>query len=119
MSHRYLADQMLSANGGVCSEWPPGVAPKAYLFPIRNRIISGLSDITWVVQGTYKSGSCHTARFAAEQGRVVMASPGDVFSELAVAPNRLLQDGAHAVLSGEDIDQMLALSSEKNKRAVH
>lgn len=106
-SHASLATRILESKGGLLSEYPPGTEPMAYHFPRRNRIISGLADAVWIVQGTAKSGTVHTLDHALAQSKQVLATPGDVFSELAELPNKLLYDGALIVLSPDDIDLVL------------
>ena len=75
--NRELYEALLE-RGGVCSEYPPGVAPRAVFFPPRNRIISGLSDAVLVIEARVKSGTLITVDMALEQGREVYALPGRV-----------------------------------------
>ncbi|MBI3542791.1 MAG: DNA-protecting protein DprA [Deltaproteobacteria bacterium] len=102
-----LAARVLDSGGGLLSELPPGTQPRAMHFPRRNRIISGLADVVWVVQGAGRSGSLHTARAAVAQGKTVAAVPSSVFSELSQIPNRLIYDGACTVLRADDLDHLL------------
>lgn len=95
----------LEENGLVLSEYSPGTVPRPIHFPIRNRIISGLSAGVVIVEATAKSGSLITARLAAEQGREVFAIPGSIFSAGSVGPNRLIQYGAKLV---HDVDDILS-----------
>ncbi|MGN7374953.1 DNA-processing protein DprA [Bacillus halotolerans] len=85
------------------SEHPPETKPQKWHFPMRNRIISGLSEGIIVVQGKEKSGSLITAYQALEQGREVFAVPGSVFDPYAGGPIKLIQEGAKAIWSAEDI----------------
>lgn len=98
----------LCERGGVCSEYPPGTAPKNSLFPPRNRIISGLSDAVLVIEAKNRSGTLITVDMALEQGREVYALPGRVTDALSEGCNRLLQQGANIVLSAEDMIHGLA-----------
>ncbi len=98
--HALLLER-LAQEGGVLSEFPPGTAPLRYHFPMRNRIISGLSDIVVVIEARQKSGSLITAEFAAEQGRSVMAVPGRPEDELSRGCNELISQGAGIILSAE------------------
>ncbi|WP_254869588.1 DNA-processing protein DprA [Thalassospira lucentensis] len=91
--HRELYEK-LCEQGCVISEMPPGLTPQARHFPRRNRIISGLSYGTVVIEAGRNSGSLITARFAAEQGRDVFAVPGSPTDPRAAGPNSLIRDGA-------------------------
>lgn len=100
--HEKLRDQILE-NGVVFSEYPPGTRPNSYHFPVRNRIISGISQGTLVVEAGLGSGSLITARNAIVQGRDVFAVPANVGSSGSEGTNGLLRDGANLVLGTDDI----------------
>jgi DNA processing protein len=108
-SNQKLADQMIAGYGAIVSEYGLGVRPDAKNFPPRNRIISGLSLATVVVEADLQSGALITAQFAAEQGREVMAVPGSIYSPRSAGPNRLIYEGARPVLSADDILEELNL----------
>jgi DNA processing protein len=107
--HRELADS-ITARGLVISEFPPGSAPLPFRFPLRNRIISGLSRAVIVIEASDKSGSLITAACALEQGREVMAVPGNVLSGRNRGGHALLRDGARIVETGEDVVAELGLA---------
>jgi len=98
----FLADLIIK-NGAVISEYPLGYQIKASNFVNRNRIISGISKATLVIEGTEKSGTLLTASQAAVQGKTVYAVPGDIRSFLSAAPHFLIRDGATLVRSARDI----------------
>ena len=100
--NRDLYEQLLQ-EGGVLSEYPPGTFPDARLFPPRNRIISGLSDLVLVIEARKKSGTLITVDMALEQGREVYALPGRVSDALSDGCNRLIRQGAGAATCPEDI----------------
>ncbi len=100
--HGRLAGQ-IAENGVVLGELPPGSPPLAFHFPARNRIISGLSLATLVVEAAERSGSLITAGFALEQGRAVMAVPGSILSGRYRGCHALIRDGAAVVESAEDV----------------
>ena len=100
--NRELYDRLLQ-EGGIISEYPPGTYPEARLFPQRNRIISGLSDLVLVIEARKKSGTLITVDMALEQGREVYALPGRVSDSLSDGCNRLIRQGAGAATCPEDI----------------
>lgn len=100
--HRELATRV-AASGGVISEFPPGTSPHPHHFPLRNRIISGLSRAVIVIEAGEKSGSLITARMAMEQGRDVLVVPGNVLSGRNRGGHALIKDGARLVESVEDV----------------
>ena len=114
---RILADQ-IKRTGGLVSEFCIGTGVRAHHFPRRNRLISGLTLGTVVVEAGRQSGSLITARNAAEQGREVFAVPGSVFSPLSRGPNALIRDGARLVESVSDITEELSLMLPQARRKV-
>ena len=106
--HASLAREV-QATGVVASELVPGTPPRAHFFPLRNRIISGLSRAVVVIEAGEKSGSLITARAALEQGRDVLAVPGNVLSGRNRGAHALLRDGAKIVESADDILEELKL----------
>jgi DNA processing protein len=117
--NRRLA-QEIAQHGAVISEYFFGTKPDAVNFPRRNRLISGLTFGTLVIEAGEESGALITAQTALEQGREVFAVPGSIFSPKSLGPHRLIQDGAKLILSVDDIltelprqlDMFAASSSE-------
>lgn len=93
----------VASNGALVTEYPPRTPAYSYNFPFRNRIISGLSYGTIVIEANDKSGSLRTVGHAIDQGRDVFAVPGDITSSINVGTNRLLRDGAKPVFSAMDV----------------
>jgi DNA processing protein len=91
------------AHGLLITEFPPGERPSVHTFPRRNRLISALARVTVVVEAAAGSGALITADAALEQGREVMAVPGNITSHTSVGTNRLLRDGAAPVLEAMDV----------------
>ena len=102
VEHRELAGSIVRA-GALMSEFPPGAPPLRHHFPRRNRLISGLARGVVVVEAGARSGSLITARCAAEQGREVMAVPGNVLSGRSAGGHALIRDGAAIVETAGDI----------------
>lgn len=97
--------------GGIVSEYPPGMEPLPKHFPLRNRIISGLSDVVVIVEARERSGSLITADMALEQNRTVMAVPGRICDKLSAGCNDLILQGAGIVCGVENILENLNCES--------
>lgn len=101
--HADLYDQ-IAASGALIGEYPPGTPPYGKHFPVRNRILAGLSLGVVVVEGTERSGSLITARWALEEQRDVFAIPGPLDAPMSRGPNRLIHDGSARLIRGvEDL----------------
>lgn len=109
-SHYRLAGQILEQGGALVSEYAPGDIPFRQNFIARNRIMSGLGDVLLVTEATDKSGTSHTARFAADQHKMVLAVPGDIYRPTSKGTNNLLKSQTAApVTSVKDILNVLGL----------
>jgi DNA processing protein len=106
-ANRKLYDRV-ARDGLLVSEFPPGERPSAGSFPRRNRLISGLSRVTVVIEAAAGSGALITAGTALDQGRDVMAVPGNITSAVSFGTNRLIRDGAAPVLEPADLLQHFA-----------
>jgi DNA processing protein len=102
-----LAEQILELGGALVSEFPLGTAPNPHNFPVRNRIISGLSRGVLVIEAGEFSGTRITSRCALEQCREVFAVPGNVTNKLAFTPNSLIKQGAKLTATWEDVFEEL------------
>lgn len=115
--NRGLYERLLM-QGGICSEYPPGMEPRAALFPPRNRIISGLCDGVLVVEAKERSGTLITVDMALEQGREVYALPGRITDPLSAGCNKLIKQGAELVISPQEILCGLKVDYRKEQSGV-
>ena len=123
-AHRPLAHSILDGGGALISEYPLGVEAKKHTFVPRNRIIAGLSTAVVVVEGGAGSGARHTAEFAFEYGRVVLAVPGRPTDSQSALPNQLIRDrraelcrGLEDVLASLPLHTVDGVQREIDKRA--
>ena len=115
--HTQLAEKMI-LSGALLSDYAPGTPPDAANFPPRNRIISGISMATVVVEAGETSGALITAQFAVDQGREVFSVPGSILAPQSKGTNRLIAEGAHPLLSGRDLLDALNLTRVTEQRDV-
>ena len=94
---------LISRNGLIISEMPPGQQPLRQYFPSRNRLIAGLSDCTLIMEAGTVSGTLHTASFAANQGKEVFVLPNNIYYENALGGLKLLEDGGNVLLGSESV----------------
>lgn len=109
-----LARDIVDQGGVVVSEFCINQFPEKGLFPVRNRIVSGISKAVIVTEGAVQSGSLITARYAIEQGKPVFAVPGPITSSLSAGPNELLKLGAQLATSAQDILDYLDIKKNSN-----
>lgn len=109
-SHTQLAKRILERGGVLVSEYPAGMPGLKQNFIARNRIVSGLAQALLITEAAEKSGTLHTARFALEQGRDVLAVPGNITSPNSVGTNNLIKTGATPVTTVDDV--LYALGAE-------
>jgi DNA processing protein len=108
-SHRQLAADILKQGGAIISEYPPKTIPFKPNFIARNRIVSGLGRGVLITEAAPKSGTLHTASFALEQGKEVMAVPGPITSPTSAGCNQLIRTGATPITCAEDVFEALKL----------
>lgn len=111
-SHQRLAGQILEQGGALVSEYEADFRAQKWTFIERNRLVSGIADALLVTEAAEKSGTLHTASFALDQGRPVLAVPGNITSPTAKGTNRLIQSGAMPVLDEKDIFEALGIQSQ-------
>jgi DNA processing protein len=112
-AHAELARAIVAADGLVVSEYEPGVEPAPWRFPARNRVIAGLARATVVVEARERSGALITADFALEDGREVLAVPGEITSSLSSGTNALLRLGAAPATCAGDVLEALGLETRE------
>lgn len=108
-AHQKLAKEIIEKGGAVVSEYPGEMTPHKYHFIARNRIIAGLAHATLITEAAEKSGSLHTAQFALDQGKEVLAVPGSIFSPNSVGTHNLITQGAQLIQNAEQILNLFAL----------
>ncbi len=114
-SNRGLAERIIQNGGTLISEYKPGTESFKQNFVARNRIQSGMSEAVLIVECTERSGTLITAQFALEQGRSVMAIPGNINSLASSGTNNLIKQGAIPVTSAADILEVLGINQKASK----
>lgn len=105
----HLVEKIIENGGAIISEYAPKTLPTKFNFPARNRLISGLSLGSLIIEADEKSGALITAQFALEQNREVLAVPGSIYSTYSKGTNALLKQGARLVTSAQDVLEALNL----------
>jgi len=118
-NHRGLAQQIISRGGALVTEYPPGTPTYPANFIARNRIAAGLSDAVVITEAAERSGTLSTARFALEQGRELLAVPGNITSPTSKGTNTLIKAGATPVTSTADILYALGIAPQQASSAPH
>lgn len=117
-THHHLAKRILQTGGALITEYPFGTEAYKTNFVARNRIVSGLADGILITEAAEKSGTLHTANFALEQGRTVMAVPGNITSSQSKGTNSLIRAGATIVTGIDDILEALSLTRQQASDTV-
>ncbi|HOJ49658.1 MAG TPA: DNA-processing protein DprA [Spirochaetota bacterium] len=119
-SNRSLADKILEKGGAIISEFEIGTKPSYYTFPSRNRIISGLSLGTLIIEASISSGALITAKISAEQGRPVFAVPGPILKESFLGNNTLIREGGILIRNVDDIINDIPLKNNlrRNEKTI-
>lgn len=113
-----LAHEILAKNGMIVSEYEPDVPVHAFRFLERNRIVAALADVVIIVEAATRSGTLNTAMHALDQGKELMAVPGNITSPQSAGCNRLIAQGAAPVLSVEDVFARLDMGSVQSSAAA-
>lgn len=126
-THLELAESILKSGGVLLSEYEPEFRASPWSFPMRNRIMAGLSHTVLIIEGEEDSGTLITARLALDYNRDVCALPGSIFSETSKGPLSLIKNGAVPICTPEDLHRVLGLktdlilhdSPEKTEEYIH
>lgn len=113
-TNQRLAQKILENNGTIISEFPLGMLPLKQNFPVRNRIISGLSPATLITEADQKSGALITAKYALEQNREVLTIPGNISQNQSRGTNKLIQSGAKVITEVSDILEVYNLTNSND-----
>ncbi len=116
--NRDLCERLIASGGAVISEYAPDSDPLGFHFPIRNRLISGLSDALLLIEAQRKSGTASTVHHALSQGKEIFALPGNVDAPGSELPLQLLREGAHLCISGQDILQEMSWDRKEKQLSL-
>jgi DNA processing protein len=112
-SHQSLARQIVAKGGALISEYPPNTKSFKQHFIMRNRLVSGISDVLLITEAETSSGTMHTAKFAAQQHKKIFAVPGDITNSGSAGTNELIKSGAQLVTSSADILAVLDIHPQQ------
>ncbi|MBU1202434.1 DNA-processing protein DprA [Patescibacteria group bacterium] len=116
--NRHLAKKIINQGGLLISEYSALAKPQLHNFPRRNRILAGLSKATIVISGAKKSGTLITAQVAIDEGKEVLALPGNINTRLSEGPNNLIKNGAQILTSGDDILNFYGLKNKNKSKKI-
>lgn len=114
-ANQQLARRILEQGGAIISEYPDDMPSLPHQFVARNRIVSGLSRAVVITEAAHKSGSLHTAAFALDQGREVLAVPGNISSPASAGTNHLIKTGATPIAGAQDILNAIGIRQKRQK----
>lgn len=115
--HNYkLAHKILDLGGALISEYEPNKSSRPYMFPARNRIMVGLSDIVIIIEAKEKSGTSITARLATDYNRDLIVVPNSIYSHFSKGSNELIKQGAYVYTKPEDIFNLLKIEYKKEQK---
>lgn len=116
ISNLRLAEKIITAGGCIVSEFPPEMKAELYTFPMRNRLMAGLSKASLIIEAQEKSGTLITARMALDYNRDVLAVPGPINSEYSKGTNRLIRQGATPITCSDDILEALGFKVDDESK---
>lgn len=112
-----LAREIVERGGAILSEFEPDQKAATWTFPQRNRIMAGLADAVLIIEAEERSGTLITARMALDYNKIVMAVPGEIFSDTSFGTNKLIKEGAYAITEARDILLALGINpQDENKK---
>lgn len=118
-TNKKLAADIIKYGGAIISEYQPGVKPRDYQFLERNRIVSGLSDMVVVTEAAARSGTLTTVAHALDQAKEVGALPGNITSPMSMGCNQIIKQGAHVILSSNDILNIIDPGGQQLQSTLH
>ena len=111
-----LAERIINSGGCIISEFEPDLKAAFYTFPMRNRLVAGLSKAALIIEAQEKSGTLITARMALDYNKEVLAVPGPISSDFSKGTNRLIRQGATPITSSDDILEALGFKIDKESK---